>query len=1082
MHTLYFLLAGKPRLLQKALCCLTLILVSPHLQASGTAGTLSPPVLLFQQTRPPAEVKGKVTSATDKSPLPGVTIFVKGSNAGTVTDTDGNYVLPVASENAILVFSFIGFNNQEVPLNGRSLINVALTENTKSLEEVVVVAFGTQKKSDMVGSVTTISPSSLKVPSSNLTSALAGRASGVIAYQRSGEPGQDNADFFIRGVTTFGYKKDPLILIDGMEVTTTDLARLQVDDITNFSILKDATATALYGSRAANGVILVTTKEGSEGKTKLSFRVENSLASPTRNIELADPVTYMQMANEATLTRDPLGALLYSERQIDNTGKGANPYVYPATDWRKTLFKEYTLNQRGNLSVSGGGKVARYYVSSSYTKDNGLMKVDKRNNFNSNIDLKSYTLRSNVNINLTKTSELIVRLSGNFDDYTGPIDGGEGMYRKVMRSNPVLFPAYFPVDEPHQHVRHIMFGNFNNGSYINPYAEMVKGYKQYSRSLMLAQVELNQDLAFITKGLSFSAMTNTNRRSYFDVRRSYRPFWYTLAGYDRTTDTYGLTEINPTGGTEYLDFDPGPTTVSSSFYLQSRLIYNRDFGKHGFSGLLVSMAQTQLNTTPEGSSDVQLSLPYRNAGISGRATYHYDKRYYTEFNFGYNGSERFDARHRFGFFPSVGLAWTASNEAFMKPYSGFISNLRLRATYGLIGNDAIGAPDDRFFYLSNVNMNNSGRRANFGRDPGSPYWQNGISISRYANENITWETSNQKNLALELGIRDKLNLNAEFFSQYRDQILMTRGSIPVEAGFNAPIRANVGEAEGRGVDLSLDYKAYLRNDFWVSGLGNFTYARSEFRVYEEPRYAETYRYHVGNPISQTYGYIAERLFVDDAEAANSPLQSFGEYGGGDIKYTDVNRDGKITEADKVPIGKPTMPEIVYGFGFSANVKGIDFSAFFQGMAKTSFWIDTEATSPFASYRYPSERASGELANATLNNQVLKAYADSYWSEEHRDVYALWPRLSPGINANNSQTSSWFMRDGSFLRLKQVEIGYTLPNHLQKKIHTSGCRIYVNASNLYTFSKFKLWDVEMGGNGLGYPIQRVINLGLNLGIN
>jgi TonB-linked SusC/RagA family outer membrane protein len=462
---------------------------------------------------------------------------------------------------------------------------------------------------------------------------------------------------------------------------------------------------------------------------------------------------------------------------------------------------------------------------------------------------------------------------------------------------------------------------------------------------------------------------------------------------------------------------------------------------------------------------VQLSLPYRNAGISGRATYHYDKRYYTEFNFGYNGSERFDARHRFGFFPSVGLAWTASNEAFMKKLSPLISNLRFRATYGLIGNDAIGSPEDRFFYLSNVNMNDAGRRATFGRDPGAQYGLNGISISRYANENITWETSTQKNIAMELGIHDKLNFNLEYFSQYRDQILMTRGSIPLEAGFNADIRANVGEASGQGLDLSMDYKEYLRNDIWLSGLGNFTYATSKFTVYEEPRFAEAYRYHVGNPIYQTYGYIAERLFVDDAEAANSPLQSFGEYGGGDIKYLDVNRDGKVTEADKVPIGKPTMPEIVYGFGFSAGFKGMDLSAFFQGMANTSFWIDTEATAPFVN-----------------ENQLLKAYADSYWSEEHRDVYALWPRLSASLNQNNNQTSTWFMRDGSFLRLKQVELGYTLPAHIQKKIHTSTCRIYVNASNLLTFSKFKLWDVEMGGNGLGYPIQKVVNIGLNLNIN
>ncbi|TZF82819.1 TonB-dependent receptor [Pedobacter sp. BS3] len=1005
------------------------------------------------------EITGTVRDSIDV--LPGVSVKVKGTNLGTMTDANGKYKLAVPDD-ATLVFSMVGYATQEIPVAGKTVIDVLLKAVGKNLEEVVVVAFGKQKRSDMVGSVTSVNPSDLKVPSSNLTTALAGRAAGVIAFQRSGEPGQDNADFFIRGVTTFGYKKDPLILIDGIEVTTTDLARIQVDDITNFSILKDATATALYGSRAANGVILVTTKEGTVGKPHIAFRIENSISQPVTNVELADPVTYMKLYNEATLTRDPLAPLVYSDRKIENTMAGNNPVVYPANDWRKLMFKDRTMNQRANLSVSGGGNVARYYVSGSFNKDNGLMKVDHRNNFNNNIDLKSYTLRSNVNINLSKLTQMTVRLSGNFDDYQGPIDGGEAMYKKVMRSNPVLFPAYYPVDAQHATVSHIMFGNYDDGSYINPYADMTKGYKEYSRSLMLAQLELNQDLKFITKGLAFSAMVNTNRRSYFDVVRNYKPFWYTLAGYDVFTDMYSISNINPDSGTEYLGYSEGPTTVSSAFYLESRLNYNREFGKHGLSGMLVFMGQTQLNAN---AGNLQKSLPHRNLGISGRATYDYDKRYYGEFNFGYNGSERFDKNHRFGFFPSVGAAWTISNEKFFKELKPTISNLRLRATYGIIGNDAIGSDDDRFFYLSNVNMNSGDRGASFGRDPGAMYTQNGVAISRYANSNITWETSAQKNLALEVGLFDKLNINAEYFYQNRKNILMTRGSIPLEAGFTAPIMANVGQATGKGVDISLDYKEYFQNSLWLSALGNFTYATSKYKVYEEPRYAEAYRYHVGNAIYQNYGYIAEQLFVDDDEVLNSPRQNFGPYGAGDIKYRDVNRDGQITDADQVPIGNPTMPEIVYGFGISSGYKGFDFSVFFQGLANESFWIDAEATSPFAG-----------------DNQLLKAYADSHWSEDVRDEYALWPRLSTTVSANNSQPSTWFMRNGSFLRLKQVEFGYTLPKKLQKRINTSTFRIYVNASNLLTFSKFGLWDVEMGGKGLGYPIQKVFNIGLNIAVN
>ena len=783
----------------------------------------------------------------------------------------------------------------------------------------------------------------------------------------------------------------------------------------------------------------------------------------------------MKMENEAILTRKQLGVLTYSDEKIANTAVGANPVLFPANDWKKIMFKDYTMNQRMNLNVSGGGGVARYFISGSFDKDNGIMKVDKRNNFNNNIDLKSYTLRSNITIDVTKTTEMIVRLSENFDDYKGPIDGGADMFRKVMRSNPVLFPAYYPIDEQHQFVKHILFGNYDAGQYLNPYADMTKGYKDYSSSLMLAQIEAKQDLAFLTKGLTFRTMVNTNRNSFFDVKRFYIPYLYKLAGYDKMSGTYSISEINEASATEYLGYNEGPRTISSTFYLESMLNYNRTFNeKHSFSGLLVYMMRNNLNAS---SGDLQQSLPFRNLGLSGRGTYAYDNRYFAEFNFGYNGSERFYEKKRFGFFPSAGLAWSISNEKFFKPVKSVVTNLRLRATYGLIGNDAIGSARDRFFYLSNVNMNDGARGARFGTDEGTAYYLNGISVSRYSNQEITWERSTQKNIALEIGLFNKLNIQAEYYTQLRDNILMTRESIPITMGFSAPIRANVGAATGKGTDLSVDYSEYFNNGLSVSVRGNFTYATSKFKIFEESQYSESYRSHVGQSIYQQYGYIAEKLFIDDEEAANSPKQNFGQYGGGDIKYLDVNRDGQITDADRVPIGNPTLPEITYGFGFSANYKGFDVSAFFQGLANESFWIDPSATSPFASYRYPGENISG-----TLQNQVLKAYADSYWSEDNRNVYALWPRLSTTINSNNAQTSTWFMRNGSFLRLKQLEIGYTVPKKLQDKMHTSNLRVYIMGSNLLNFSKFKLWDVEMGGNGLGYPIQRVFNLGLTINFN
>ncbi len=1006
------------------------------------------------------KVTGKVTD-TQGVPMPGVTITVVGTTRGVISDNDGVYSIEVKPADK-LVFSFIGMESQIIDVNNQGTINIQMEEKKEELEEVTVVAFGKQKKESVIASISTVKPEDLKVPSSNLTTALAGRIAGIISYQRSGEPGMDNAEFFIRGVTTFGYKVDPLILIDNVEVTTTELARMQPDDIAAFSIMKDAAATALYGARGANGVILITTKSGTEGRAKVNVRAETSLSMPTRDVELADPVTYMKLHNEAILTRDPLGYTPYSQQKIDYTAMGMNPYVYPQTDWRNELFKDYTMNQRVNLNVSGGGSVARYYVAGSINKDNGILEVEGRNNFNSNINLTKYNLRANVNVNLTKTTELVIRMNGNFDDYTGPIAGGSGMYNLVMRTNPALFPAYFP-SEVAPFTQHIMFGNYAGGNYINPYAEMVKGYKDYSRSVMLAQLEINQNLDFVTQGLNFRALMNTNRSSYFDVSRAYKPFYYVVDNYDRLKDTYSLMLLNEDTGTEYLDYTEGTPEQSSVFYLESAVSYNRTFReKHGISGMLVYVMRQNLQS---GAGSLQLSLPFRNLGLSGRTTYSYSNRYFAEFNFGYNGSERFHKSNRFGFFPSAGLAWSISNEPFWAPYKKVVSNLRLRATYGLAGNDAIGSGSDRFFYLSNVNMNATG--AVFGER--NAYSRTGVSVTRYANEDITWEKSKKMNIALEAGLFEKLNFQAEYFTEFRTNILMTRSYIPTTMGLSAAVRANVGEASGRGVDISADYSQYFGKNLWLQGRGNFTYATNQYEVYEEPEYDEWWRSRVGYSIQQEWGYIAERLFVDEYEVANSPKQ-FGDYMAGDIKYKDVNKDGIINTADQVPIGYPTIPEISYGFGLSAGIKNLDASMFFQGVARESFRIGVRATAPFID--------ADDDANVISNNQLLQAYADSHWSEENRDLYALWPRLSAVSNENNTQVCTWFQQNGAFLRLKQLELGYSLPA-VAKRFKMSTLRFYVNGTNLLSWSHFKLWDVEMASNGLGYPVQKVFNLGLNV---
>lgn len=1014
-------------------------------------------------------VKGVIYEEETGEPMPGATVSVEGSTRGVMTDLDGSFELTGVKPTDKLKFECLGKETQVLQVGTMTNFVVKLKNAANELDEVTVVAFGKQRKESVIGSISTVDVKTLKVPSSNLTTALAGNVAGVIAYQRTGEPGQDNADFFVRGITTFGANTSPLILIDNIELTSTDLARLQPDDIESFSIMKDATATALYGARGANGVIFVTTKRGQEGPAKIFARVETSISAPTDVVELADPVTYMKSYNEAISTRDPLGELMYTYDKIEQTGKpDANRLIYPANDWYDMLFKDFATSYRANVSARGGGKVATYYVSGAYTEDTGVLKVDKRNSFNNNIDDKNYTLRSNVDINVTPTTKLAVRLTGNFRDYQGPLNGGSDVYRQVMHSDPVLFPAYYPVDDEHVGIQHIMFGNYEDGSYINPYANLVKGYKNYQRSQMIAAVQLEQDLKFITKGLSFMTLFNLTRLSEFTVNRQFNPYWYRLDRYDSYTGEYHVNRINE-NGTDYLTYSESGKTVKNTMYSETRLNYNRSFGKHDVTGLLVLTASESL-TANAGS--LQLSLPSRNAGLSGRFTYGFDKRYFVEYNFGYNGSERFHKSHRWGFFPSAGLAWMMSNEKWFKPLTKVVSNLKLRYSYGLVGNDNIGSSSNRFYYLSEMSMNNSGLGASFGETRNVSY--NGIGVVRYANEAITWEKSYKSNYALELGLFKKLDIIAEYFTEHRTDIFMQRADIPNTMGLQAAVYGNIGQARSKGIDIQADYKQAWASGLWASARANFTYSTGKYDVYEEPTYPESYRQHAGRSIRQTWGYIAERLFIDDEDAANSPSQAaFGsQYGGGDIKYTDVNGDGVITNADMVPIGYPTSPEIIYGFGVSLGHKGFDFSVFFQGLGRESFWID--ATSAYST-KY-NKYGTAPFVN---NGQLLKAYSDSHWSEDNRDIYALYPRYSAYENHNNTQVSTWWMRDGSFVRLKQMEFGYTLPQKLTNKIHIDNLRVYFQGNNLLCWSKFKLWDPELAGEGFNYPIQRTFNIGVNV---
>ena len=593
---------------------------------------------------------------------------------------------------------------------------------------------------------------------------------------------------------------------------------------------------------------------------------------------------------------------------------------------------------------------------------------------------------------------------------------------------------------------------------------MVKGYKDRFTNTIFSQVQIEQDLSFITEGLKFRGMASVRTYTENENSREYTPFYYGMAEVETELGIenylYRIQE-----GTEFLNNPSVNNFGNSRFYYEFVTEYNRKFKElHEVGGLLVFNFSESLNTI--GGNSAFSTLPSRNMGLSGRFSYNYDSRYFTEFNFGYNGSEKFAKNNRFGFFPSVGFGWILSNEDWFNEKLPDVNMLKLKLTHGLVGNDGISSADDRFFYLSEVNLQSDAYGYTWGTDFNS-YYQ-GYIIDRYSNSNVTWEVAEKTNYGLELGLFNDFNLQVDYFTEHRSKIYMSRDYIPSTMGLTTTISSNLGEVKSNGIDLSIDYNKAFNSGLIISGRGNFTYATNEVLINGEPDYTYDYLSRIGHPVNQAWGLVAERLFIDQADIDNSPEQfngfssSSNTYMPGDIKYTDINQDGVVNELDRVPIGKPTVPEIVYGFGVSASYKGYDFSVFMQGVARTSFFINPNDISPFVNER-----------------NALDVIADNHWSINNPDPNAFWPRLSTYAIANNEQQSTWWQRDGDFLRLKNVEIGYTFPDRSSGLFSGLNTRIYFSGLNLLTFSKFDLWDTEMGGNGLGYPPQKVYNIGLQV---
>lgn len=998
-------------------------------------------VTSVQQQQKKRVVTGVITDAADGSPIVGATIRLKGTSAGVISDLNGAYSIQINNSKSALLISYIGYKTREIPVEDLAVINIKLQSDNEMLDEVVVVGSGTQKKVSVTGAISTVKGLELKAPSSSLSSSMAGRLAGVFVNTNSGEPGSAST-FYIRGISSFGGRATPLILLDDVEISSGDLDNIPAETIESFTILKDASATAIYGARGANGVMIVTTKSGMENtKAKVNITLENAFHSPMNFPEFVDGATWMDMYNEAQLTRDKSATKRYDDITIQNTRNHVNPYYYPDVDWGELIFKDMTMSQRANINVSGGGSKVTYYISLNVNHDTGLLDSPKIYSWDNNINNLAYNFQNNIQVKITPTTKIRLNMNAQIRKYKGPNYSTSDLFKKTLTTNPINFPAYFPAEEGDTHVK---FGNAilsGNNLRTNPYADMVTSFEETNMNTLNTTVRIDQDLSFITKGLSVNGLVNFKNYYTSSYNRSIQPYYYKLANnsYDSENPSMELSRLG-TSGTDYISQSGISKNGDNTLLLQFQLDYKRRFGSHNVTGMLQYMQR-------DYRSDV---LPHRNQGFSGRFTYDYDHRYLAEFNFGYNGSERLPDGSRFEFFPAVSLGWVISNEKFFEPLTYVVDNLKVRSTFGLVGSDNTHGYPSNFLYFDKVTLNSVG--FNFGDE-----WlasHKGPVLNQYAVVDPCWERAKKFDVGVDLTLLRNWNMTFDYFYEKRDRILMQRAAWPKALGYGDAVPwSNMGEMDSWGYEFSTNYAYQINKDWRVDFRGNFTYATNKYVYKDEPNYPYDWKLYTGRVSTATWGYVAEGLFQTEEEIAGHAKQDLGSTPKvGDIKYRDLNGDGVIDKNDDGIISDySSIPRIQYGFGANLTWRKFDFGIFFNGSAMRKIMLS--GIHPFGQSEY----------------NIFQFIADDHWTENNPNPSAKYPRLAllDGDGANNKVASSYWIRNGNFLRLKQIELGYNFKYG----------RIYITGDNLAVFSPFKEWDPELSWNS--YPLQRTFNIGLQL---
>lgn len=1002
----------------------------------------------FAQT---ATVSGVVKDDTGE-PVIGAGVLVKGTTLGTITDIDGHFSFRADDLNGVLVVSFVGMETQEIPMKGKGTFDIVLKSSNTLLEEVQVVAYGAQKKVTLTGSISSVNTDELlKVPTASIGNMLSGVLSGVSSIQSSGQPGGDDPDVFIRGITTLNtMNAKPLYLVDGVERS---FFQIDPNEVENITILKDASSTAVFGVRGANGVIIVTTKRGKEGKAKINASFSYGIQTPTRMPEFVNSYDYATFLNEAYTNdgKDPK----FTPEAVEAFRTHSNPIIYPDTDWMELLFKSSAPQTQGNVNISGGTERVRYFISMGMLDQKGFFK-NHDTRYDANFNFNRYNYRANLDIDFTKTTLVAINMGGRVEKRNFPRSGDDinQLFRRIYWATPFSGPGIVDGKWIKGNSQYLPVGLSDGLG--NIYG---RGYGSKTTNVVNLDLALTQKLDFVTKGLQFKIKVAYNSGYDHTKERatsieSYQP-WYrkdvTWMEHPAGSDPNEVVYIQ--------DGEAGLISYAESFgksrdwYAEASFDWKRDFGLHHLSAL----ALYNQSKTYYPDSDYP-GIPRGYVGLVGRVTYDYDNKYLIEGNVGYNGSENFAPGNRYGFFPAVSGGWVLTQEEFLKD-NPVVNFLKIRASYGIVGNDRYHPYGtgfmDRFLYLPNSYFIGSGYQFGTGTS-----WSPGAYEKSFGNSGLSWEKSAKQNYGIDFSLfNQKLSGSIDYFYEKRTDILAKASTDPIIHAMSLPV-LNLGIVSNKGVELNLKWNHKINSFRYWTNL-NVSYAKNKIVYQDEVPSEYTYTLKTGHPVGQPFGLKVRGFYYEGMEDVADHSYVLKE---GDVVYEDLNHDGKIDDNDKTAIGYPSYPLLNAGLTLGFEYKGFDFSMLWVGATKTSRVLEETFRKPL-----------GE----TYDRSLMSHQFTDRWTPETAATAKL-PRATIDGVKNNYRDSELWVKDASYLRLKNIEIGYNFRLPFMPKIGMEKMRVFMTGYNLLTFDKLKISDPESMSSGVPqYPVMRVINFGLNV---